>query len=370
MNFELILVKNNADNLAFLEFPKKLYAKDKNYIMPLDKDILEVFDSKTNTAYKNGNCQQWLLKENNQIVGRIAAFYKLHPKSGALSGGFGFFECVNNQEVANLLFNEAQKWLTENNCKYMDGPINFGDRDSFWGLMVDGFASPSYRENYNFPYYKNLFEGYGFKPEIEQTTSLIKDSFFNFERFSKLSSRVFANPKYIFEHIKNENINKYALDFIEIYNKAWAFHEDFIPMTEESILLRMKQMKPIMLEKLNWFVYCDGRPIGFYLTVMDVNQIFKHVNGKMNWLGKLKFLYYKRFVKRIRGIVFGVIPEFHNLGLEVALIMKFREEVLIGNKFDENELAWVGDFNPKMLSMFESMGAKPIKKHITYRFNF
>jgi hypothetical protein len=104
--------------------------------------------------------------------------------------------------------------------------------------------------------------------------------------------------------------------------------------------------------------------------VLDVNQIFKHVNGKMNLIGKLKFLYYKRFVKRVRGIVFGVIPTHHNLGIEVAMIMKFRDALVKGGKYTENELAWVGDFNPKMLSMFESMGARPVKKHITYRFQF
>jgi hypothetical protein len=110
--------------------------------------------------------------------------------------------------------------------------------------------------------------------------------------------------------------------------------------------------------------------VGFYLTVLDVNQIFKYVNGKMNLIGKLKFLYYKRFVKRIRGIVFGVVPELHNLGIEVALIMKFRENLIKNGKYEENELAWIGDFNPKMLSMFESMGANPVKRHITYRYNF
>ena len=370
VSFEIVKVEQPKQAKQFLEFPKTLYKNDVNYIMPLDVDIENVFNRQYNTAFQNGDCQRWLLFENNQVVGRIAAFYSDVEKSQVRTGGCGFFECIDEHESADRLFDTAKDWFTSQNCSFMDGPINFGDRDSFWGLMVGGFASPSYRENYNFPYYQQLFENYGFQFEIGQTTSLINEKHFNFERFSKLASRVMSNPAYTFEHFNLSNIGKYAEDFVTIYNKAWAFHENFVPMTKEKILIRMKEMKPIVVEELNIFAYHNGEPVGFYLTVLDVNQIFKYVNGKMNLLGKLKFLYYKRFVKRIRGIVFGVVPELHNLGIEVALIMKFRENLIKGGKYEENELAWIGDFNPKMLSMFESMGAQPIKRHITYRFTF
>lgn len=370
MNYQIVKIDDPAKARLFIDFPKKLYSKDGNYIMPLDIDIENVFNKDYNPAFKTGECERWLLYRENELVGRIAAFYNVIKNTDTKTSGCGFFECIDNQEAANMLFDTAKQWLIEKGCNYMDGPINFGDRDSFWGLMVGGFASPSYRENYNFPYYQQLFENYGFKFEIGQTTSLINDKVFNFERFSKLASRVFANPAYTFENFKTSKIDKYAEDFIEIYNKAFSFHENFVPMTKEKILLRMKEMQPIVVEDLNIFAYHNGKPVGFYLTVMDVNQIFKHVNGKMNLIGKLKFLYYRRFVKRVRGIVFGVVPEFHNLGIEVAMIMKFREALIRGGKFNENELAWIGDFNPKMLSMFESMGAQPIKRHITYRYQF
>lgn len=370
MNFQLHIVDTIALQKAFIELPKTLYSKDKNYIMPLDADIAFTFDKNQNPAYQTGETIQWILKNNNENIGRIAAFYNHVPTTGAILGGCGFFECIDNQEAANMLFDAAKEWLKTKNCTEMDGPINFGERDSFWGLMVGGFDRPSYKENYNFPYYKSLFENYGFKFHIGQTTSLINHETFNFERFSKLASRVFANPSYTFDYIHKNNLEKYAKDFIEIYNQAWAFHENFVPMTFEKIMVLMKQMKPILVDEMNIFAYADGKPVGFYITVLDVNQIFKHVNGKMNWLGKLKFLYYRRKVERIRGIVFGVVPKYHNLGIEIALIMKFRDAMIKNPQFKDNELAWIGDFNPKMLSMFESMGAQEIKRHITYRYNF
>ena len=369
VKYQLISIDETATAKEFIDFPKRLYKGDANYIMPLDVDIEQVFDPAFNKAFENGACKRWLLKDNGNTIGRIAAFYTKIDTTGVLTGACGFFECIDDFDAASQLFDVAKLWLLENKCEYMDGPVNFGDRDSFWGLMVEGFASPSYRENYNFPYYQSLFEKYGFTPEIGQTTSLIEKASFNFERFSKLATRVMNNPAYTFDYIHKDNLEKYAKDFIEIYNQAWAFHENFVPMTMDKIMVRMKQMKPILIEELNIFAYHDGKPVGFYINVLDVNQIFKHVNGKMNLLGKLKFLYYKRFVKRVRGIVFGVVPTHHNLGVEVAMIMHFRA-ALIKDRYIQNELAWVGDFNPKMLSMFESMGAKPIKKHITYRYNF
>jgi hypothetical protein len=369
VKYQLISIDEKAAAKEFIDFPKRLYKGDANYIMPLDVDIEQVFDPAFNKAFENGACKRWLLKDNGNTIGRIAAFYSKIETTGVITGACGFFESIDDFDAASQLFDAAKLWLLENKCEYMDGPVNFGDRDSFWGLMVEGFASPSYRENYNFPYYRSLFERYGFTPEIGQTTSLIEKESFNFERFSKLATRVMNNPAYTFDYIHKDNLEKYAKDFIEIYNQAWAFHENFVPMTMDKIMVRMKQMKPILIEELNVFAYHDGKPVGFYINVLDVNQIFKHVNGKMNLLGKLKFLYYKGFVKRVRGIVFGVIPTHHNLGIEVAMIMHFRA-ALIKDRFNQNELAWVGDFNPKMLSMFESMGAKPVKKHITYRYNF
>ncbi len=371
MNFRLVIVDTKDLENEFIDLPKKLYKSDPKYIMALDNDIKEVFDKNKNPYFKKGECIRWLaMDENNQAIGRISAFYTENSLTKFRSGACGFFECIYQQDIANSLFDACKKWLIEKQCTFMDGPINFGERDSFWGLMVSGFESPSYRENYNFPYYQQLFENFGFISKIDQTTSMIDDKTFNFDRFSKLASRVFNNPTYTFQHIQKNNLEKFAIDFIEIYNKAWSFHENFEPMTLDKIMGHLKLMKPIIVENLNWFCYANGKPIGFYITVMDVNQIFKHVNGKMNLLGKLKFLYYKRFIQRVKGIVFGVVPEYHNLGVEVALIMKFREGLIEGKKFHENELAWVGDFNPKMLSMFESMGAREYKKHKTYTLKF
>ena len=128
----------------------------------------------------------------------------------------------------------------------------------------------------------------------------------------------------------------------------------------------MKLMKAIAPGDLNVFCYVDGKPAAFQIMVLDVNQIFKHLNGKLNLIGKLKFLWYRKKVDRIRAIVFGIVPEHHNKGLGLGLIMTYYDNLANRPIIKSTELAWIGDFNPKMHSMFESMGAEKIKMHYTY----
>lgn len=365
------VVQTKQQEALFIDFPKKLYHKDPEWVCPLDKDIIEIFSITHNVAFKQGKAMRWIVfNEQQQVVGRIAAFYSdFHQKNaGSKTGGIGFFECIENKKIAFLLFDTAKNWLLEQNCVAIDGPINFGEKDKFWGLMVKGFKNPSYQENYNFPYYENFFLEYGFQLHTEQTTSEIKYADFNRERFEKLSARVFQNANYHYAHFKLNQLEKFAADFIHIYNLAWANRPDFVPMTKERIESTLHSLKPILLEEAIWFVYANNEPAGFYVNVIDVNQIFKHVNGKLDWMGKLKFVWYKYFgnINRLRGIVFGVIPAYQNLGLETGLIMKFYEAIQKRPQFVSAELAWIGDFNPKMHALFRALGAQTTKVHHTY----
>jgi len=363
----------NSETLeeVFIRVPDTIYRGDKEYIPHLHNDIRNVFDRNFNVYFAQGDAIRWVLEDGQgNWIGRVAAFYTLNSDGKTKQGGMGFFECINDQDAAFTLFNLCSDWLKQKGCTYMDGPVNFGDRDSYWGLLVEGFRFPAYRENYNPPYYKAFFEAYGFQPIIVQQTSEIDRQSFNAERFSRLAGRVFSNPRYTYRHFEPARLDDFANDFVAIYNQAWAHHANFIPMTREKVQMHLKKMRPIMIPEYNWFVYADGEPAGFYINVLDVNRIFKHVNGKLNLWGKLKFLWYRRKVTRLRGVIFGIIPKFHNLGLETGMIMKLREYVLKSDRIQSSELAWIGDFNPKMLSMLESLGSRTVKVHNTYRFTF
>ncbi|WP_127131366.1 GNAT family N-acetyltransferase [Pseudoflavitalea rhizosphaerae] len=371
----VIEVNDSQSAREFIEFPGKLYRTDSNWISPLHNDVEAVFDPKRNVFFSHGVCTRWLLKNGQgEIIGRIAAFVneeKAH-KNQQPTGGVGFFECINDQKAAFLLFDTAKEWLRKQGMEAMDGPINFGENDKFWGLLIEGFKPPSLGMNYNPAYYIDFFEAYGFKKQYDQFTNFLDATIPLPERFTKIADWVMKKPGYSFKHFDKRQFHKFAADFQEIYNNAWSDFENFTPIEMGTIKESFRQMQAIMDEKIIWFAYYNDEPIAFVLCLPDVNQILRHVNGKLNLWGKLKFLWYKNrtTIDRLRIIIMGCKKKYQNHGIESALIRCLQLEVLPRNTIKGVELAWVGDFNEKMMSIHEATGAKRDKIHRTYRVVF
>jgi hypothetical protein len=367
-------VKDKATQKEFLNTARIIYKDDNNWVCPLDNDIEAVFDSQKNNFHQYGKCTRWILKnDKGELIGRVAAFInnKKAFNYEQPTGGMGFFECINDEKAAFLLFDIAKNWLKENGMQAMDGPINFGENDTFWGLLVEGFSPPSYGMNYNPPYYQAFFEDYGFKKMYEQITNHLDVHKPFPERFYKIAKWVSQKPGYEFKHLEVKQIEKFAADFIEIYNDAWAGFENFVPITYNTILESFNKMKPIMDQNMILFAYVNGEPASFNIVLPDANQMLKSLNGKLDLIGKLKFLYYKwKGVTRMRAIVMGTKQKYQNHGLESALFIKLGEYVLPLNQYDVLELSWVGDFNEKMVALHSSMGATFANKHLTLRYIF
>ena len=373
------LVEVNSKKLAgeFLLLPVRLYKNDPNYIRPLDKDVEDVFNPSKNKFFRNGECCRWLLYDSNgTAVGRVAAFidHSSAKRNDQPTGGLGFFECIDLPAAANLLFDTCKRWLQQRGMEAMDGPVNFGDRDRWWGLLVDGFSQPSYCVNYNFPYYRALFENYGFKNYFEQYTyySPITTSGLSDEIHAK-AERIFKNEHYRFVHIDRKQLTRFAEDFRTIYNKAWTKHAGVKEISRAHAMALLNSVKPIMDEQLIWFAYFDDTPIAFFIMIPDINPIIRKLNGRFNLLAKLRFLWYRqrKICRRAFGIIFGVIPEFQARGVEGALVMSFAAIVdKPGFVYTELEMNWIGDFNPSMMKVAEQVGGKIFKTHITYRYLF
>lgn len=359
--------------------PLSLYAGDKNYIRPLDSDVQYVFDREKNNMFAYGDCCRWLLlDDHNRCIGRIAAFYdNITAKSyDQPTGGCGFFECINNRKAAFLLFDTAKEWLMKHGMEAMDGPVNFGSRERWWGLLVDGFVEPCYCSNYHLPYYRDLFEGYGFQLYFKQYTyrrNLDKEIS---ERYAAKAKRILGMKGYRFDYIKRNNLTQAAQQFREVYNKAWVKHDGVGQMTTEQASKLMKNLKPIVDPIGLWFAYYEGKPIGFFISIPDVNQLFvKYVKGKVGIKGFFMLLWNKWFkrCKTLFGMVFGVVPEHQRKGVEVALIMELAT-VFVNQRhktgYEELQMNWIGDFNPKMMNLAQQIGADIYKTHHTYRYLF
>lgn len=303
-------VNDKSSAEEFIELPRRIYKNDPNWICPLDDDIISVFSPERNVFFSHGSCIRWILRnDQGETIGRIAAFINTHKAFSQTqpTGGIGFFECINDRAAAFLLLDTAKNWLKEKGMKAMDGPINFGENDKYWGLLVEGFKPPSMGMNYNPPFYQELFEAYGFKKQYDQLTNLLDLTVPFPERFTKIADWVMKKPEYSFRHFRKKGFNHFAASFREVYNDAWSNFESFTPLEMGTITESFRQMKPIMDEKIIWFAYHKEEPIAFVICMPDINQILKHLHGKMNWLGKLKFLWYKQAIKvdRIRIIIMG-----------------------------------------------------------------
>lgn len=359
----------------FLQLPIRLYKEELNWIRPLDKDIESIFDKERNKTFRHGECIRWILTDDNdETIGRVAAFVdqKIAQKGNDQpTGGMGFFECINNREAAFILLDQCKKWLQNKGMEAMDGPINFGTRDRWWGLLIEGFdRQPNYQCNYNFPYYKDFFEAYGFQVYFYQFTFCRKVREPVVPRLAEKAAIAARDPNYSFRYLGKSEMPRLAEYIHNVYNKAWASRNENPELSLQQAKLLVKQMKPILDPRLLYFGFFKGEPVSFFISLPEMNQIFKYVNGKLDWIGKLKFVWHtwRKTNRKAFGILFGVVPEHQGKGLDGAMIMAARE-VLQGryDRYDEYEMNWIGDFHPTMINVVKQVGAEQCKKHATYR---
>ena len=379
--YRLCEVRTPAEEKEFLNLPRRLYRNDPNWVCPLDASIRAVFDPAQNPLFREGEAVRWVVRDAaGTVVGRIAAFY--NREQAAIeeqpTGGCGFFESVDSQEVADLLFDAARMWLAERGMEAMDGPINFGPRDAWWGLLVEGFEfQPLYENPYNPPYYQALFEHYGFQNYFNQNTYLwnIETDDITPSAYER-ARRVLSTPGYEFRHIELNGLEQAAEDFRTIYNKAWSLFPGVKPMEAEQARKLMQTMRPIIDPNLVWFTYFNGEPVGFFVMLPDLNRLIGKFNGRLGLWNKLRMMWELKFLRRcdrIFALIFGIAPEYQSRGIESANMQVMLERFLRtpACRYKSIEFAWIGDFNPAMNRMVGSyICARKHKMHTTYRYLF
>ncbi len=374
MNILEVTDRNKAR--AFLRVPRILYRDDPVWVCPLDKEIESIFDPQKNVYFHHGEATRWILTdEKGALIGRIASFIDHQTAFGheQPTGGIGFFECIPMQDAAHLLFDTAKGWLKSRQMEAMDGPVNFGETDKYWGLLVDGFTHPSYEIAYNPPYYRELFESYGFRVYYRQEGFHLEVKKPLPERFQKIAAWISKKPEYEFRHFQWKEMDRYIRDFVTVFNEAWgSFKQNFEPLEESYIRRTLQKARAIIEEEFIWFAYHQGKPIAIYLMYPDVNQILRHLNGRLHPPALVQFLLLKRkkTMTRARGVLMGVIPAFQARGVEAAIILHLSEVFKRKPHYTEIEFSWVGDFNPKMRKIFLSVGSVPAKEYITFRYLF
>ncbi|WP_241502152.1 hypothetical protein [Hymenobacter glacialis] len=222
------------------------------------------------------------------------------------------------------------------------------------------------------PYYQQLFESYGFQLYFKQYTCArgvatpLHPSF-----AQRAEGFAAAQPAYRFAHALKREPERMAQDFHHVYNLAWANHSGVPPMSLDKARQLVKQMRPVLDERLLWFAYHENEPVAFFLSLPELNQILKHVGPRLDLLGKLRFLwekrrYQRRQPKKMFGVIYGVVPAHQGKNVD-AVMMVHAQQALIAAGYTDIEMNWIGDFNPRMLATIRSIGAKICKTHVTYR---
>lgn len=368
----IIEVRSRQDWKLFHAVPHRIFRNNQVWICPLESDVEKIFNPATNKTYEHGEAKLFvLLDEQNRPAGRIAAFldHERNEQQEFSTGGIGFFQCVDNQDYAFALLGKAEEFLLSRGVKAIDGPINFGERDKFWGLLVQGFEQPPiYQENYHPPYYRAFFEAWGFRPYEQILTLKGKILDVPIDRFKTLANRVRERYGLTARLIELHKLDQYAADFSQVYNEAFKQFPYFKSLSAEQILQIFRQSKTIMDPNLICFAYTGEQPVGFCALLPEVNPFFKHTRGKLNLWTLPGFLWRLKTARpqMVKGVAFGIHPDFQRKGV-FPLMVDYLYTPKIYNKYSHIVLATIRGHNKIMMDTCANLGVKPDRVHLAFR---
>lgn len=368
---KIIEVKRPADWQLFHGVNERIYQSDPNYIRPLESDIEAVFDPKKNKAFAHGHAACFVLLDGAQAIGRIAAFidHERNKTNEYPVGGLGFFECIDDEAAARLLFDRAEAYLSQWEVKAIDGPINFGERDKFCGLLVQGDLPPVYQENYHPAYYQHFFMARGYMPYEQILTFHGRMSEIPIERFRNIAQRVRQRYGLRSESMDSgKNIPRFANDFAEVYNKAFKDNPYFKPLEGRQLRRIFKMMKPVADFKMIFITYAEGKPVAFAAFMPDLNPYLRKYKGKLHWYQVPNFLLRTRQAKAhpLKGIAFGIDPEYQRRGAFAALIDYIYSEHT-RSRYPDFYLATIRGHNTVMVKSISNLGVEVERVHLAYR---
>lgn len=374
MKLDIKTVAAKSEMKQFLKLPWKIYEGDKCWVPPLLKDLRNSLDPVKNPNLQKIKHELFLVLMDGKPVGRIYVGIDtcLNRKKNINMAFFSLFECINNYEAAKLLFNTASEWSVQNGAGFLIGPVAVTgtDGDESKGLLVDCFERPPViMTSYNPSYYMNLMEKYGFVKDYDVFAYYLEKDVL----FKKNTTKVieYAQKRYNF---RIDTLNMKDLEGeIKAVKKVMdlAMPEewpDLTPPALEEVREVAKKLVSLADPELIPIARCGDEPIGFGIALPDFNQALIHMNGRLNPLSVLKFLWYKRKIKSARMFAMFVVPAFRNKGVSYALYYTvFKNGTNKGYTWGEGST--IGETNLRMRTDIEGVGATHYKTYRIYRKN-
>jgi len=352
MSIQIVPVQNHKDLVKFIKSQWLFYKDDPYFVPPLIADRLKLFDREKNPFFKHSEMQEFLAYRNNNIVGRIAAIKNDNHNltHNDKVGFFGFFESINDQEVANALFSEVEQWLAKRGLDTIRGPENPSQNDEI-GLLIEGFDSPPMvLMEYNPPYYIDLIKNSGFNLAMTLYAWLLDANNYMTEKLERLQKIVRERYKITIRTVnfKNKKQFKKDVDTLKyIYNMAWEKNWGFVKMTDEEFDFLVADLKQVADPNLALICEIDGKPAGVALGIPDINQILIY-NKKGSMLGAAwNFMTKSKKINQMRIIILGVLKEYRNTGADSVLYYEISKRA-IARGITKAEASWVLEINQEM----------------------
>jgi GNAT superfamily N-acetyltransferase len=368
---KIIEVTSKKLKKQFIDFPHDLYADDPNYVPEVFIGQKDLMNEAKNPFFKHSKATLFLAKKGEEIVGRIAAIrnnnYNEFIGVGT-KGFFGFFDVIEDYEVAKLLLDTVSNWCKKENLNALMGPTNFSTNDTA-GLLVEGFDRPPVVSmTYNKLYFKGFLERYGFEKSMDMLAYHVTEEEANMKAV-KLASRLEERLAGRGITIRKINMKKFdaEIDKLEkVYIKAWDKNWGFVPPTSEEFQHLGADLKLIADPELVLLAEEDGKTVGFVGAIPDMNMVLKKVKrGRLFPFGIFKILFGKKKITRIRVLLLGVLEEYRGRGIEGILYAKVISNAL--NKgYTQAEASWVLDNNEMMKRGVEGVNMKPYKRYRIY----
>lgn len=354
----ITLATSKKERKQFIDFPYQHYSDDEHWIAPLKIEQKKLIDKDKNPFYENGDIALFLAEQNGKICGRIAAIQdrRYNEYHGNETGFFGFFECINDQSVANLLMKVAADWLRERGHTDIMGPANPSMMDEI-GILVEGFEyDPSILMPYHKPYYDDLLKGTGLTKEMDLYSYRVTQANVALDRMYRAEEIVRRRyPKLRIREVDLDNLEEEVEIVRHIFNKAWADNWGFIPITKSELKDLANDLKLILDPRVAHIIEIGGDPIAFSIALPDINQALKHMDGTLFPTGIFKLLWHRRNINRLRTALMGVLPEYQGKGIDALL---HKEVILEGREvgYNSSEMGWVLESNKTMVRVAEKLG--------------
>ncbi len=365
MMINIIEIKTKSDINTFIKLPLDLYKNDNFYVPQLTMDMKTHFSDK-NPFLKYADVKFFLVRKNGKIAGRIASIInpdhiKLHNER---VGFFGFFECVNDSEVSDVLLNTVRDELKTQGMEVMRGPMNFSTNEEC-GFLLEGFDSPPMLMTpYNPPYYNNLMNAYGMT-KSKDLNAYIYDVMDELpEKVLRVASLVEKRDVRV-RPINKKNFLSDMQVFQKLYNSAWEKNWGFIPIMDDELTYSAGRLKPLAVPELTLIAEKDGEPVGFLGMIPDYNFVLRKIHGRLNPVTILKALYYSKRIKDLRLLLLGIKAEYRNRGVDALLFREGFKGIKNGN-YKKVEFSWILEDNMPIIRIIEMIGGRLYKKYRIY----